>query len=226
VARRPGHVCLIDTGFGSEVARKRGRTLLRDPIESLLLLGIDADQVQDAVLTHFHYDHAGNFSRLRDARFHVQESEMQFATGRYMAHPAFSAAYEVEDVADLVRHAFSGRVTFHSGDSAISDGITLHHVGGHTMGQQFVRVFTRRGWVIVASDASHFYSGYMSCRPLRLVFNVGDMVRGYERIRALAESDDHVIPGHDTSVMSRYAPPSPELEGIAVRLDEAPSRSP
>lgn len=225
VARRPGHICLIDTGFSNETARKRSRGFLRDPIQSLSLLGIEATDVQDAVLTHFHYDHAGNFSRLPNARFHVQESEMSYATGRYMAHPVFNAAYEPDEVADLVRHVYNCRVSFHDGDSAVSDGLALHHVGGHTMGQQFVRVFTRRGWVIVASDASHFYSGYMTCRPLRLVFNVGDMVRGYELIRMLAESDDHVIPGHDPGVMSRYSPPSPDLEGIAVRLDEAPRRS-
>jgi glyoxylase-like metal-dependent hydrolase (beta-lactamase superfamily II) len=139
-----------------------------------------------------------------------------------MAHQVFSAAYEVDDVAALVRQVFQGRVRFHDGDSSLSDGITLHHVGGHTMGQQFARVFTRRGWVIVASDASHFYEGYMSCRPLRLVFHVGDMIRGFERIRELAESDDHVVPGHDAAVMRRYAAPSPQLEGIAVRLDDPP----
>lgn len=222
LARRPGHVCLIDTGFCEAVGRKRHRALLRDPIDSLELLECDRTQVQDVVLTHFHYDHAGNFDRLPNARFHVQEREMQYATGRHMAHPVFSAAYEVEDVNALVRQVFQGKVRFHDGDGALTDGITLHHVGGHTMGQQFVRVFTRRGWVIVASDASHFYEGYMSCRPLRLAFHVGDMVRGFERIRALAESDDHVVPGHDAEVMNRYAAPSPELQGIAVRLDEPP----
>jgi hypothetical protein len=48
------------------------------------------------------------------------------------------------------------------------------------------------------------------------------MIRGFKRLRAMAETDDHVIPGHDVQVMHRYAAPSPELEGIAVRLDEAP----
>ena len=31
--------------------------------------------------------------------------------------------------------------------------VTLHRVGGHSMGMQVVRVRTRRGWVVVASDA-------------------------------------------------------------------------
>ena len=224
LARRPGHVCLIDTGFNESAARRRDRELLRDPIDALGLLGTSSGEVQDVVLTHFHYDHAGNLDRLPNARLHVQEREMQFATGRYMAHKAFSLAYDVEDVTGLVQQVFQGGVRFHDGDATLSDGITLHHVGGHTMGLQFARVFTRRGWVLIASDASHFYEGYLCCRPMSLVFHVGEMIRGFERLRAMAESDDHVIPGHDPQVMRRYAAPGPELEGIAVRLDEAPRR--
>jgi hypothetical protein len=41
-------------------------------------------------------------------------------------------------------------------------------------------------------------------------------------VESLAESPDHLIPGHDPLVMQLYAPPRPELEGIAVRLDVAP----
>jgi glyoxylase-like metal-dependent hydrolase (beta-lactamase superfamily II) len=222
LARRSGHVCLIDTGFGAAAGERRRRELLRDPIDSLELLGTDRTRVQDVVLTHFHYDHAGNFDRLPNAIFHVQESEMRYATGPHMARKPLNAAYEPDEVASLVRHVFQDRVKFHDGESAVSDGITLHHVGGHTAGQQFVRVFTRRGWVIVASDASHFYDGYLSCRPLRLAFDVGDMVRGFERIRAFAESDAHVVPGHDPAVMNQYPAVSPALEGVAVRLDVNP----
>ena len=43
-----------------------------------------------------------------------------------------------------------------------------------------------------------------------------------DRLRALAESPGHIIPGHDPLVMVRYPAPSPALEGIAVRLDVPP----
>ncbi len=222
LARRPGHVCLIDTGFNEASAKRRGRELLRNPIESLQLLGTQAHEVQDVVLTHFHYDHAGNAGLLPNARFHMQEREMQFTTGSYMAEKTFSLSYDVQDITRLVEQVFAGRVQFHEGDGAVSDGITLHHVGGHTMGLQFARVFTRRGWVLLASDASHFYEGFLCCAPFSHVYHVGEMVRGYRKLRTMAESDDHVIPGHDPAVMQRYSAPGPDLQGIAVRLDEAP----
>ena len=68
LARRPGHICLIDTGFDAAMARKRRREFLRDPIDSLELLGVGREQVQDCVITHFHYDHAGCFDRLPNSR--------------------------------------------------------------------------------------------------------------------------------------------------------------
>ena len=68
LARRPGHVCLIDTGFDECMAAKRRRDFLRDPIASLDLLGVSAQEIDDVILTHFHYDHAGNFARIPRGR--------------------------------------------------------------------------------------------------------------------------------------------------------------
>ena len=39
----------------------------------------------------------------------------------------------------------------------------------------------------------------------------------------LAPDESHIIPGHDPLVMKLYPAPSPQLEGIAVRLDVPPS---
>jgi glyoxylase-like metal-dependent hydrolase (beta-lactamase superfamily II) len=92
-------------------------------------------------------------------------------------------------------------------------------VGGHSDGLQFVRVHTRRGWVVLASDAIHFYANVETGNPFPIVFNVGDMMEGWARCRRLADSKDHVVPGHDPLVRARYPAPSPELEG-----DRGPAR--
>jgi len=44
------------------------------------------------------------------------------------------------------------------------------------------------------------------------------MVEGYARLRALAESPAHVIPGHDPLVLERYPAPRVDLRGIAAGL--------
>jgi glyoxylase-like metal-dependent hydrolase (beta-lactamase superfamily II) len=110
-------------------------------------------------------------------------------------------------------------VRFHDGDAELFPGVSLHLIGVHTMGLQVVRVATRRGWVVLASDASHFYANMEQARPFPIVWSVADMVDGYAKLRSLAESPAHIIPGHDPLVMQRYPAPSKALEGIAIRLD-------
>jgi glyoxylase-like metal-dependent hydrolase (beta-lactamase superfamily II) len=75
VAKGGGRTFVIDTGFNAEVSEKRQRTFLRCPVEALATLGIDANAVEDVILTHLHYDHVGNFDRFPKARFHLQERE-------------------------------------------------------------------------------------------------------------------------------------------------------
>jgi glyoxylase-like metal-dependent hydrolase (beta-lactamase superfamily II) len=214
-----GREIVVDTGFSAATAARRQRHHIRCPSEGLRLLGCDAREVKDVVITHLHYDHVGNFDLFPAATFHLQDREMGYATGRHMAKPVFSGAFDVEDVVGMVRNTYAGRVSFHGGDAQIAPGVSVHLIGGHTMGLQVVRVATRRGWVVLASDASHFYANLEQARPFPIVYNVADMVEGYARLRELAETPAHVIPGHDPQVLARYPAPAGELEGIVARLD-------
>jgi hypothetical protein len=55
-----------------------------------------------------------------------------------------------------------------------------------------------------------------------LVYHLGEALEGYDKLRRLAASLRHIIPGHDPLVMRRYPAVSSELAGIAVRLDVDP----
>ena len=215
---------VVDTGFTAEVAAKRKREYIRTPKAGLALLGVNADEVRDVVITHMHYDHVGTFFDFPKATFHIQDAEMNFVTGRYMRHARFAHSIEVEDVVGMVKALFKGRVAFHKGVDELAPGVTLHHIGGHTPGLQSVRVHTKRGWVVVASDATHYYEHLATGRCFTSVVDIGGVFEGYDTLRRLADSPDHIVPGHDPLVMKRYPPVSPELEGIAVRLDVTPAR--
>jgi glyoxylase-like metal-dependent hydrolase (beta-lactamase superfamily II) len=145
---------VIDTGFTAEVAAARGRRHLRCPAESLALVGLDRNTVADVILTHMHYDHVGTFHRFPAAQFHLQEVELHYTTGRYMRHPHLARSFEVEDVVGIVRLNFAQRVKLYNGPVELAPGITLHPVGGHTPGMQFVRVHTGRGWVVLAATTT------------------------------------------------------------------------
>jgi len=220
--RNKNRTIVVDTGFHASMATQRKREYLRSPKEGLALMGVNADTVKDVVITHMHYDHVGTFDDFPQARFHLQDAEMSFATGRHMCNDYMSHPYEVDEVVSMVRLVYKDRVKFHDGTAELAPGVTVHHIGGHTAGLQSVRVMTQRGWVVLASDASHYYEHMRSKRLFTLAFNLGDMLNGYRTLHELAESADHIIPGHDPLVLKYYPAPSPDLEGIVVRLDVPP----
>ena len=217
LARSSARTFVIDTGFDAAVGERRGRRTLTPVAEGLARLAIDAKSVKDVVITHLHYDHVGNFAVFPAATFHLQDDEMAYATGRLMAQKFFSQAYEVDEVVAMVREVYKGRVRFHDGDAELAPGFSLHRITGHTKGLQAVRVRTRAGWMVLASDASHLYANMNEKRPYPIVWDVPKMVAGYKRLAELADSPDLIVPGHDPLVMRRY-PAASGLEGTAVRL--------
>ena len=202
--RSPTRCILVDTGFNAKTAQIRQRELLRCPIEGLAALGVRPEDITDVIITHLHYDHAGNLDKLPNARFHIQDAEVDYATGRCMCHGVMRHPYSVDDVVELVRKVYAERVVFHDGDSKVAAGVRLLHIGGHTKGLQSVQVATARGNVVLASDASHYYENMERSRPFPIVHNVADMLQGYVRLHAAAESPDHIVPGHDPRVLAVY----------------------
>ena len=148
---------------------------------------------------------------------------MQYATGRYMKYPKLRHSFEVEDVVGMVRMNFAERVVFHTGDAEVAPGITVHACGGHSMGLQCVRVNTARGRVVLASDVTHFSENMEAGRPFTTAFHIGEMLEGFDKLRALAPSPKHIVPGHDPEVMRCY-PALPGQEGIVVELHREPTK--
>ncbi len=218
-----GRTFILDTGFSADMARQRKRDFLRDPGEGLQAIGIDPARVEDVIISHMHYDHCGNHALFPNARYHLQDREMVFCTGRCMGHAAMRFPFEAEDVVAMVRRVYASRVQFHDGDDEIAPGLTVHRVGGHTMGLQVARVWTQRGWVVLASDASHLYANMEQGRPFPVVYNVGDMLEAWGKLRRLASSPAHIVPGHDPLVLERYPAARPGLEGAVARLDLEPT---
>ncbi len=225
VVRNGERTIVVDTGFNHKEARRRDRPIICLPREALAGVGVDAAAVEDVVITHLHYDHAGTLGDFPRARFFVQESEAQFASGRWMLGDSERFAYSPDHIADFVRRLFEKRVVFHSEDGEIAPGLTVHRMPGHTMGLQALRVPTKRGVVLLASDASHYYEHWVRRVPFSICWSQTELMKSYEVIERLADSEDHVIPGHDPLVRSLYPAVSARTGDNAVRLDVAPARS-
>lgn len=195
---------IVDTGFDKPTGDRRGRSVVRPVDEGLATLGIDHAKVTDVIISHMHYDHCGNHHLFPNATFHLQDAEMEFATGRCMCHHAMRHPFEAEDVTTMVRRVFDGKVCFHDPESEIAPGITVHKLGGHSRGLQVIRVETEGGAVVLASDAAHFYANMDREAPFPVFDRLGDVILGVERMRRLASSDQHIVPGHDPLVLQRF----------------------
>lgn len=214
-----GKTYVIDLGFDRRYVRG-AKNLLRTPAEGLDLLGVNPAEVEEVIVTHMHYDHAGSMPDFPKAKFHIQDDEMEFATGRYLRHKAFRYGNFIEYTVDFVRAVYDDRIIFTDGEGEIAPGISVHRVGGHTHGMQIVRVWTRGGWLVLASDAIHMYANMENQNPYPAAFHVGDMLQGARTAVKLADGrPEMVIPGHDPLKMQRYSAPTSKLDSIVIRLD-------
>jgi glyoxylase-like metal-dependent hydrolase (beta-lactamase superfamily II) len=195
---------LVDTGYDQSEANRRDRPILRDPTDALSAMSIRADSIDTVIITHLHYDHAGGLDRYPNATFHMQASEMAYATGPCMCHPTLQMPFTADHVCEMVRHVYSGRVVFYDGEGEVAPGVTVHAIGGHSRGLQAVRVMTQQGPLCLASDATHYYENFRQSKPFPIVADMENMLAGFATIQSLAGQWQRVIPGHDPLVTTHF----------------------
>ena len=219
-----GRTWIVDTGFNADLSGEGGRMFLHDPVEVLFRLGIDAGTATDLLLTHAHFDHVGNLNAYPRARFRMHAEEMLSIAGPDMTYAPLRVAYHLRDTQALVGLLYGDRLVLDTAPVVeVAPGIESHLIGGHSRGQTVLRVHSRRGWILLASDAVHLYEEVTEERPFAIFHDLAVMVEGYRRCLALAGSLDRLVPGHDPRVSRQYPAPSPDLEGMVLDLGIAPS---
>ena len=218
--RRGETSILVDTGYDSVEASRRARPIRLDPGAALAPFGLTPDKIDQVIVTHLHYDHAGGLHLFPNATLHLQAGEMAYATGPCMCHDVLRMPFTADHVCEAVRRVYSGRVIFYEGEGQIDDGVTVHCLGGHSRGLQVVRVRTSAGWLVLASDATHFYENLWRRKPFPIVVDLEDMLRGFATLERLASSRDLIVPGHDPLVRTIF--PQGPAEYI-TRLDPGPT---
>ncbi|MFK7836522.1 MAG: N-acyl homoserine lactonase family protein [Sulfitobacter sp.] len=217
--RRDARVILIDTGYDDAEAQARSRPIRLDPAAALAPLGLTPEDITEVIVTHLHYDHAGGLALFPNAHLHLQAAEMAYATGPCMCHDVLRMPFTAGHVCEAITRLYRGKLTFHEGDAEIADGVSVHCIGGHSRGLQAVRVRTSAGWMVLASDAAHFYENLWLRKPFPIVVDLEDMLTGFDKLEKLASKRELIIPGHDPLVREFFAP------GIAEhisRLDPGP----
>lgn len=220
VVRNAERTIIVDTGFSQQGGTLRRRTFLIDPAEACEALGIVAEEVDTVVITHAHYDHAGNLGLFPDAEVIIAEKEYEFWTGRHSRRAQFHHSIEEEDIEDLREIDKAGRLRTWNGQLDLVPGVTLIEIGGHTPGQAAVLVQTSEGPVLLASDSMHYYEEFEHDMPFAFVGDLVGMYEGFDTIRQMVESGDvkHLVSGHDPDTLSRFNPVQGRLAGLAATI--------
>jgi glyoxylase-like metal-dependent hydrolase (beta-lactamase superfamily II) len=216
---------VLDCGFEPERGARMGRQCLCRPADALARLGIDPSAVDLLVISHIHYDHVGNLHLFPNARMPVARAELEFWTADPVAErPQFATHADPDAIEQLRRAAAEERVELIEDRADVAPGITAVRVGGHAPGQLVFEVAGERGPIVLASDAIHYDDELERERPFGVFSDLADMYRGYTTLRRYASAGAAVVPGHDPSVMKRYAPfGGGDAAGLAVCLTDTRS---
>lgn len=219
VLRESSRTVLVDTGFAPEVGARRGRTCLCPPVEALARLGVEPDAVSLVVLTHLHYDHAGNVAAFPRAELVVPRRELEFWSGPGAARSQFAMHVEPDEIATVAAAEREGRVRLVEGSEVVAPGVAMTCVGGHSPGQAMVVVDGVHGHVVLASDALHYYEELERDRPFDVLAGLEEMYAAYDTLRDLAETPGTaLVAGHDPAVLERFPALGGELEGLGARI--------
>jgi len=218
-----GRAIAVDTGYAPVLADRLDSRLFFPGPDGLRKLGFDPVTISDLIITHAHYDHVGNLDDFTNATFHIDTEMMPIVEGTDPCHPFFRQGYGKRDCATIRRLKADGRLVEHANVSVPWPGIELVHIGGHCRGQMVIRVNTRRGPIVLASDAAHLYQEWEEERPFGVFYDMKAMLDGYKTLTHLSGGGrTEMIAGHDVAVMTMFPAPAKEVEGDVVALHADP----
>jgi N-acyl homoserine lactone hydrolase len=191
----PGPRIIVDAGVDSEYLSKvRGipSTDIQSVGAGLERFGITPADIDVVIITHLHHDHVAQGTQFKNAKFIVQQAELDGASN---PHPSVAPQYP--------KHFFSG-LNFETitGDAEICDGVSVISTPGHTVGGQSVVVDTRKGKVIICGlcTIQENFEPPESVRKTSPVIPCGVFVNlfdTYDSLVRIKDSADIVLALHD-----------------------------
>jgi glyoxylase-like metal-dependent hydrolase (beta-lactamase superfamily II) len=197
----PGEKILVDTSFLSveRTWQIRRRQIVRTPSQelpaALASIGARPEEITTVILTHLHYDHAGNNQLFPKARFFVQREELRYA----LAPTTFDASAYFAPSLGVTPDYLGTKFDLVDGDAEIAEGVRVITTPGHTPGHQSVLVETTGGRFCIAGDAVMWFENLEKRIPPGFHTSMIDCMASLERI---AREADHVLPGHEPKVFA------------------------
>ena len=199
---------VVDTGCDmSEDAHPATRAALRNHViwtehraswtveAQLARFGLRPQDIDIVINTCCHFDHIGNNTKFANATFLVQADEFALAV-----HPPPWALYYYPEFAFNLLD-IRDRLELLDGDLKVTDGVSIHRLGGHSPGTQVVIVETDVGRVCLPGDLVPFYKNLELNWPMGAFFDLPKVMQAFAWMRTNA---DIILPHHDWGFFDRH----------------------
>lgn len=194
---------LIDTGFRYEhVPDEMKANIAWSPLQGIRTqiskLGYNPDDVRHVLISHLHFDHAGQMADFPKAVFHMRKSEWEDAL------PPSRPDYFEEDYKEAVKFRFEyiPEETDYDifGDGSIISIATPGHSKGHS---SFLVTMPKTGKFLLMVDAAHMPQYMEETKFFADSKDVQGCIRSVEKLKKLQKECDHIIYGHDPETFSK-----------------------
>jgi len=205
---------LVDTGPPDE-ERSRKWHMYTNPriseaqrIENAVAAkGGKAEDIELVIMTHLHWDHAGNMPLFKNAQFVVSKEELKYAIDPCPIHYVAFEAPQL-GIGTPFLQVLPRTRTIEMAEQEILPGITAIPTPGHTVGSISLVVTTTDGPYVITGDAVACYENLegepargLKYLPTGIYTDVIAMWNSMALIDAKALfKKDHVLPGHDSKV--------------------------
>jgi N-acyl homoserine lactone hydrolase len=187
VLKGRGETILIDTGydhvaFGKALADSYGVSNFRHPVQVLEEVGVRAKDVTTIFITHAHFDHMGALDYFPNAKFYIQQRELEKWVWSLTLGPEFRflvGGTDPADIAKAVELARQGRMITIDGDREdVLPGIDVRLAADtHTYGSMYITV--RNDGARNSEDTWIF---------------AGDLIYTYDNLTGLDPDSPQIIP--------------------------------
>jgi len=164
------------------------------PANALAAAGVAPADVEHVILTHLHWDHAGNCDLFPDAGIVVQRDELRYAIspGRF-----FRRAYLSPESGWPLPPYLAPNLNVVHGEHQIAPGVAVVPAPGHTPGSQAVLVDTAKGRYCITGDSMMVYENLEQDTPPGFHVDVDASLDSLDLLRSRATT---LRPSHDYSL--------------------------
>jgi N-acyl homoserine lactone hydrolase len=177
--------------------------------QRLASIGISCEEIDVVVLSHLHYDHAGNVRLFKNARVLVHRSEMIYALLTTHIPPQEDFAYSKYDLeGDEVKWELVDE------DRQIAPGVELITLEGHSPGMLGLMIHLKEtGTLICPGDALYTRGNYgPPARPMGTIYDSLGFHRSVAKIRRLqTKYNARIFYPHDLQQFVEEMPKPPQF---------------